>query len=95
MASTSSAARWSPNCVCPAPTRATRCGGSWPRPPIAGSTPIFLGDDVTDEAGFAAVAELGGWGVHVGDVPVTAARYQLDDVTAVHNWLGRIAGASA
>ena len=64
-------------------------------PKMAGTTPIFLGDDVTDEAGFAAAAELGGWGVLVGDTPVTAAHYRLEDVTAVHDWLGRIAGVSA
>jgi trehalose 6-phosphate phosphatase len=62
---------------------------------MAGTTPVFLGDDVTDEAGFAAAADLGGWGVHIGDVPVTAARYKLQDVTAVRHWLSRIAGATA
>ena len=62
---------------------------------FAGTTPIFLGDDVTDEAGFAATAELGGWGVLIGDAAITAARYRLDDVTAVHHWLARIAGISA
>jgi len=64
-------------------------------PAMAGTTPIFLGDDVTDEAGFAAAAELGGWGVLIGEAPVTAARYRLEDVTAVHRWLGFIAGVSA
>jgi len=63
-------------------------------PTMAGRTPVFLGDDVTDEAGFAAAAALGGWGVHVGDTPVTAAHYRLEDVTAVHHWLARIAGVS-
>jgi len=63
--------------------------------PFKGSTPLFLGDDVTDEAGFAAVTELGGWGVQIGDKPVTAARYALPDVAAVHRWLGRIAGVPA
>ncbi len=62
---------------------------------FAGTTPVFLGDDVTDEAGFAAAAELGGWGVLIGDAPVTAAHYRLDDVAAVHHWLARIAGVSA
>ncbi len=62
---------------------------------MAGTTPIFLGDDVTDEAGFVAAAALGGWGVQVGATPITAAHYRLADVTAVHRWLGRIAGESA
>lgn len=64
-------------------------------PAMAGNTPIFLGDDVTDEAGFVAAAELGGWGVLIGDTPVTAAHYRLEDVAAVHAWLARIAGATA
>ena len=64
-------------------------------PAMAGRTPVFLGDDVTDEAGFAAAAKLGGWGVLVGETPVTAAHYRLEDVAAVHAWLARIAGVSA
>jgi trehalose 6-phosphate phosphatase len=64
-------------------------------PAMVATTPVFVGDDVTDEAGFAAAAERGGWGVHVGDIAVTAARYRLEDVTAVHHWLAKIAGVSA
>mgnify|MGYP001484226079 CR=1 FL=1 len=52
------------------------------------STPIFVGDDVTDEDGFTAVADLGGFGVIVGDRRPTAARYQLASVAEVHQWLG-------
>ncbi|MBR0551363.1 trehalose-phosphatase [Stakelama marina] len=56
-------------------------------PPFAGSSPVFLGDDVTDEDGFEAVAQLGGAGILVGDVRPTLARYRLDDVTATLDWL--------
>ena len=57
------------------------------RPEMAGATPIFLGDDVTDEAGFRVAAELGGAGVLVGEPRATEARYRLPDVAAVHAWL--------
>lgn len=41
-------------------------------PPFAGRKPVFIGDDVTDEAGFATVQALGGIGVKVGDGPSAA-----------------------
>lgn len=56
-------------------------------PPFAGSRPIFVGDDHTDEAGFTAAAALGGHGVLVGDPRDTAARYGLPDLAAVERWL--------
>lgn len=59
--------------------------------PFAGHIPVFVGDDVTDEAGFEAVAERGGIGVLVGAERLSAARFRLDDVTAVRTWLGAAA----
>ena len=55
--------------------------------PFAGSTPIFLGDDLTDEPGFRRCIELGGSGIMVGPARPTAAQYRLPDVTAVRDWL--------
>lgn len=60
-------------------------------PPFRGRRPVFVGDDVTDEDGFRAVAEAGGHGIKVGAGP-TAARHRLADVAAVHRWLGLGAG---
>lgn len=40
--------------------------------PFKGRTPVFVGDDTTDEAGFGAVQRLGGLGVKVGDGPSVA-----------------------
>lgn len=62
-----------------------------PHPPFAGTLPVFAGDDVTDEAGFDAVARLGGIGVLVGPERPTAARYRLADVAAVRAWLEQAA----
>ena len=56
-------------------------------PPFAGARPIFVGDDDTDEAGFAAAEALGGFGVLVGPPHPTAARFALPDVEAVRDWL--------
>lgn len=55
--------------------------------PFAGSRPLFIGDDATDEDGFAACEELGGFGVAVGPRPAKTARYGLAGPAAVQQWL--------
>lgn len=60
--------------------------------PFAGRLPVFVGDDVTDEDGFAVVEPRGGLGVKVGAGP-SRARARLDDPAAVGQWLGRWAAA--
>lgn len=35
--------------------------------PFAGRTPVFVGDDITDEAGIDMATRLGGFGLRVGD----------------------------
>jgi trehalose 6-phosphate phosphatase len=57
--------------------------------PFKGARPVFVGDDVTDEDGFAAARQLGGFGVLVGPARETAARYRLNDVPDVLDWLGQ------
>jgi trehalose-phosphatase len=52
-----------------------------------GTSPVFLGDDVTDEDAFLAVGRFGGSGVLVGPVRPTAAVWRIDDVSGVHDWL--------
>lgn len=56
-------------------------------PPFAGSIPVFVGDDLTDEPAFAAASAGGGFGVLVGPARNTAARFRLEDVNAVLTWL--------
>ena len=56
-------------------------------PPFSGATPVFVGDDLTDEPAFRAAAALGGFGVLVGPPRPTAARWRMDDVNAVLSWL--------
>lgn len=56
-------------------------------PVFAGARPVFIGDDLTDEAAFQACAALGGYGVLVGEPRQSAARYGLRDVEAVHRWI--------
>jgi len=63
-------------------------------PPFCGRTPVFVGDDRTDELGFAAVEAAGGWAVKVGPGP-THASYRLRDVASVLQWLGGAANAPA
>lgn len=50
--------------------------------PFNGRVPAFLGDDRTDEDGFAFVNQHDGWSVHIGTGP-TCARRNLPDPMAV------------
>lgn len=56
-------------------------------PPFAGRLPVFAGDDVTDEAGFATINQRGGISIRIGDGRATAAMFGHDDVTAMQAWL--------
>lgn len=56
-------------------------------PPFCGRTPLFIGDDLTDEYGFAVVNSMGGLSMKVGEGK-SAAVSRLDDAQAVRYWLG-------
>jgi trehalose 6-phosphate phosphatase len=56
--------------------------------PFKGRRPVFIGDDLNDEHGFAEVNKLDGISIKVGKGR-SCARYRLPDVAAVRRWLGK------
>ena len=60
--------------------------------PFRGRTPVFCGDDTTDEDGFAVVNAQGGVTVRVGEDPATRAALHVDTVGELLDWLARVAG---
>lgn len=58
--------------------------------PFLGRTPIFCGNDLTDEDGFAAVNARGGVSIRVGTQSHTLAQVQVATVTELLNWLTQV-----
>ena len=75
----------------PGPTKGEAVEAFMQEPPFAGRTPIFIGDDLTDENGFIGAERLGGFGVIVGSRRPTRARFALKDVEAALEWLSAAA----
>jgi trehalose 6-phosphate phosphatase len=62
--------------------------------PFAGRLPVFIGDDRTDEDGFAAVRALGGHAVRVGPVDpgwATVATWRIADPACARAFLSHVA----
>lgn len=59
--------------------------------PFRGRTPVFCGDDRTDEDGFAVVNARGGVSIRVGRDSATRAAARVDTVGDLLDWLARIA----
>jgi trehalose 6-phosphate phosphatase len=59
-------------------------------PPFVGRRPIFIGDDLTDEKGFAVVNDRHGLSIKVGGGD-TLAHARIDSVPALLDWLKVIA----
>ncbi|RNF83304.1 trehalose-phosphatase [Montanilutibacter psychrotolerans] len=57
-------------------------------PPFLGRKPVFAGDDLADECGFAVVNARSGISVLVGDRDDSVARHRLADPSRVRVWLG-------
>lgn len=58
--------------------------------PFRGRRPVYIGDDATDEHGFAAVNRCDGISIKVGHGR-SQARYRLPDVASVRAWLAAAA----
>jgi trehalose 6-phosphate phosphatase len=71
----------------PGPDKGDALRAFMAEPPFAGAVPLFVGDDLTDEHGFAAAADLGGAGVLVGPPRPTRAAAGLSDPAAVAGWI--------
>lgn len=55
--------------------------------PFRGRTPVFVGDDLTDECAFEWVNSAGGYSVAVGVERETVARAHVASVPAAREWL--------
>lgn len=71
----------------PGPRKGEALAAFMAEPPFRGFRPVFVGDDLTDEDGFRAARDLGGFGVLVGPERSSAAEHRLDDVAATLAWL--------
>jgi trehalose 6-phosphate phosphatase len=81
------------------PDKGTAVAAFMAEPPFAGRRPVFVGDDVTDEAGFATINAMDGISIRVGVGTPTCARYDGASVAGIHDWLAaaaeRLAGEAA
>jgi trehalose 6-phosphate phosphatase len=59
--------------------------------PFRDRTPIFAGDDSTDEDAFEVVNGLGGISVRVGEEAPTAAKFRLANPDELRGWLLQVA----
>jgi trehalose 6-phosphate phosphatase len=55
--------------------------------PFLGARPVFIGDDQTNEAAFAAARRFGGVGILVGDARTTLAQGRFATPAAMLSWI--------
>lgn len=70
-------------------TKATAIEEFMREPPFMGRTPVFVGDDLTDQAGLRAVESLGGISIAVGHR--VQGQWRFDNPAAVRRWLAALA----
>jgi trehalose 6-phosphate phosphatase len=61
------------------------------REPFRDRSPIFAGDDVTDEDAFEYVNQVGGISLRIGSNVPSAATHRLADPDQLHRWLLEVA----
>jgi len=71
----------------PGPDKGSAVVAFMAEPPFAGSVPVFVGDDLTDEDAFAVTRASGGLSIQVGTERESQASHRLADVDAVFAWL--------
>jgi trehalose 6-phosphate phosphatase len=72
------------------PSKGTAIAEFMSEPPFLGRLPVFAGDDVTDENGFAVIDALGGHSIKVGPGP-TRAHWRAQTAAELLDWLGALA----
>jgi trehalose 6-phosphate phosphatase len=70
-------------------TKATAIEEFLTEAPFVGRTPVVVGDDLTDQAGFRLVEALGGVSIAVGHR--VQGQWRFDNPAAVRHWLAAIA----
>ncbi len=63
-------------------------------PPFTGRKPIFVGDDITDNAAFAVLPDFGGTGFSVSGI-VPGASFNFDGPQDVRRWLRELSEVEA
>jgi trehalose 6-phosphate phosphatase len=66
-------------------SKATAIGAFMKETPFSGRRPVFVGDDLTDQDGFAVAESQGGLSIAVGER--VQGQFYLPDVTSVRAWL--------
>ena len=76
------------------PNKGTAIDAFMGEAPFLGRTPVFCGDDITDEDGFEVVNARGGVSIRVGRGSATRAAAQVETVGELLDWLAQVAGAT-
>jgi trehalose 6-phosphate phosphatase len=71
-------------------TKGTAIRSFLSEPPFVQCTPVYLGDDLTDEHAFETVNALNGISIRVGEQAVTHAKFRIPTIPQVHRWLAQL-----